>query len=257
MPNIFIFCFIFFFSLSGFSQEEVKKDALSQEGGQVIIRETPPEASPEAVSPEGAPVAPEEADIVELEKERDKQLKQMELVQKSTDPLKNPLGNPVEEMKKLGHQQLNAMSLMDDKVVAILQQTLKDADFSKLTPEFLRASIKEKLKGHFLERVLERFPKLLDIAVDVLRSKEALSGLLGIFARKEDLKTYGYTWLAIFVFSALVKRRIVKPKWNFLRRMRWSMSISLILTSITLTVFYNFFSEEIGPTLSIIQKHLF
>lgn len=256
MPNLLTLFSLFFFSLSGLAQEEVKKDALSDEGGQVIIRETAPAAASEPEAAQEAPVAADEEDIVELEKARQEQLKKAQMVQQTTEPLKAPLGNPVEEMKKLGHKQLGAVALLDEKVVALLQQTLKDADFSKLTPEIIRQSITEKVKGHFMEDVLNRFPKLLDIAVDLLRSKEALSGLLQIFARKEDLKTYGYVWLAIFVFSALIKRRIVKPKWSFFRRMRWSLSITILLTSISLGVFYHFFSEELAPTLGIIQKHL-
>lgn len=257
MPNSFLLLSLFFFTLSGLAQEEVKKDALSDEGGRVIIRESAPAAAAETPVAEQAPVSADEADIIELEKAREKQLKQMELVQKATDPLKAPLGNPVEEMKKLGHKQLSAVALLDDKVVALLQQTLKEADYSQITPEYVRQSIKEKVKGHFFESVFERFPKFLDIAVDLFCSKEAMSGLLGIFARKDDLKTYGYVWLCIFVFSALVKKRIVKPKWSFLRRMRWSLSITLLLTSLSLAVFYNFFSEELAPTISIFQKHLF
>ena len=255
MPNLLSLTLFLFFALPGYSQEEEIKQPLSDQGGQVIVRETAPESVDQSKT---APVVPaEDADLAELERVRAEKLKQMQIIQKSTETLKNPVGNPMEELQKLGHKQIDAVALMDKKVVALLQKVLKEADFSKMTPEVVREMINQKVKGHFMEDVLKTFPKLLDIAVDFVRSKEAMSGMLGIFARKEDLKTFGYTWLAIFVFAALVKRRIIKPKWNFFRRMRWSLAISVILTGVSLTVFYQLFSVEISPTVEILQKHLF
>lgn len=255
MPKFLILLLILFLSLPGFTQEETEKAPLSEGGGTVTIRETAPsEPVAEPNAPAAAPVEEDET-LRQLEAEQKARMEKMKMIQQSTEAMKPK--NPVEELKKLGHSQLNAAALLDEKVVAYLQQTLKEGGMSKVPPEQVRKMLQEKMKGHFMESVVQQFPKLLDIFVDVLRDKDAMPGLLNIFKRKDDLKTYGYLWLAIFVFGMWFKGRIIKPKWPFLRRFKYSSIVSLVLTSSTIYLFYSMFNQELSPTLAIVGKHLF
>ena len=261
MPKILYVLIFVLLSLPGFTQEETPtpttetKEALSPQGGQVTILKSPEAAVEEPVEGQETAVNEDEA-IRELEIARQKQLEKMQMIQKTTEPLAKPIKNPLAEIQALGHKQLNAVALLDAKVLAILQRLIKEGQMSRITPELLKAQIYSKVEGTFWEKILRKFPVLVDIFVEVIRSKEALGGLLGIFVRKDDLKTYGYIWLAIFVFGALIKNRVIKPKWPFRKRFAWSMTISLVLTFGTLAIFYNFFSEELNPTLAIFSKHL-
>lgn len=270
MPKILFVLIFVLMSLPGFPQEGTEsstsapeptptsqtKEALSPDGGTVTIRPGSDSAVEDASVDPAAPTLSEDEAIRELEIARQKQLEKMQMIQKTTEPLAKPIKNPLKEIQALGHKQLNAVALLDAKVLAILQRLIKEGQMSRITPEALNAQIYEKVKGSFWEKVLRKYPVLVDIFVEVIRSKEALGGLLGIFVRKEDLKTYGYLWLAIFVFGALIKNRLIKPKWPFKKRFAFSMTISLFLTVATLAIFYNFFSEELNPTLAIIGKHL-
>lgn len=271
MPKIFLVLIFALLSLPGFSQEETESstaasptestpstkniDQLSPEGGQVTIRPGRP-VGEEAVDPK-LPELSDDETVRELEIARQKQLEKIQAIQKSTEPLAKPIKNPIEEIKALGHKQLNAMALLDDKVLAIIQRLIKEGQMGRITHDALKAQILQKAKGSFWEKVLHQFPVLVEIFAEVIRSKEALGGLIGIFVRKADLKTYGYIWLAIFVFGALIKNRLIKPKWPFKKRFAWSLTISLVLTVSSVAIFYNFFSEELNPTLAIIGKHLF
>jgi hypothetical protein len=253
MPKFFFLLILIFLSLPGFSQEETVKEPLSENGGQVTIRHRP-DVSPADEVPPPAPVSEEDSDVREIENARQKNLEKMKLVETATKPLEAPMLNPIEEIQKLGHKQLDAAALMDDKVLAIMQKVLKEGLLSKLPAEEVRKMILDKAKGSQLEGILTSYPKLLDFCVELMRDKDALSGLMGILMRKNDLKTYGYIWLAIFLFGLFIKYRIIKPKWPFFKRFRYSMSVNIVLSLISLYVFYSFFSKELAPTLSIASK---
>ena len=253
MPKFFFLLILFFLSLPGFSQEETVKEPLSANGGQVTIRQNP-NVSPADQASTQTPAPNEDSDIREIENARLKNLEKMKLVETATKPLAAPIFNPIEEMQKLGHKQLDAAALMDDKVLAIMQKVLKEGLLSKLPAEEVRKMILDKVKGSHFEGMLNRFPKLVDFCVEMLRDKDALSGLMDVLMRKNDLKTYGYIWLAIFLFGLFLKYRIIKPKWPFFKRFRYSMSVNFVLSLISLYVFYSFFSKELAPTLSIASK---
>lgn len=251
-----LFSLLIFVSLSlpGFSQEETVKEALSPHGGQVIIQGNSAPTPDENAAPEAA-ILNEDADVQELETTRLKQLEKMKVIETTTKPLADPVLNPLEEIQKLGYKQINAAALLDDKVLAIMQKTLKTGVMSKLPAAEVKKMIQEKFKGSMLEGIFNKYPKILDIFVDLMRDKDALAGLLGIMIRKDDLKEYGYICLALLIFGLFVKSRIIKPKWPFFKRFLYSITVSFFLSMISFYLFYSYFGTEIGPTLSVISKH--
>lgn len=261
MPKLLISILVLLISLSGFAQGEVRKEPLTPGGGQVIIRSSIDHGQTEipaadSAAPETAPVAVDDESIVdEAKQDQLNQIEKFKKVESATAPILNPK-NLGSELEELGHKQLTAASLMDDKVIAMLQKNLSSGANAKLFESDVRANILAKVKGSFTEKFFVQFPKLLDVAVDIVRDKDALSGLIGIMVRKSDLKDYAYISIAIFVFSLFIKNRVVQPKWNFGKRFIWSMWLNLFFTSISFYLFYTFFSVELGPTLRIFSKHL-
>lgn len=254
MPKFLSILFFLLLTLPGFSQEETL-EPLNPNSGQVTIKGNP--QVPVAEADVAAPIANEDTDdIIELEDARLAHLQKIQQIEAATKPLAEPVLSPLEEIKKLGHTQLDAAAMFDKKVVAILQKTFRDGLLSKLPPEDVRTMILEKVKGSHLESLLKEFPKVLDVLVALLRDKEAFAGLLGIFARKDDLKTYGYICIGLFLFGMFVKSRIIKPKWTFFKRFRYSMTVSIILTSITFYLFFSYFGDEIAPTIDVISKNI-
>lgn len=251
MPKIFLVLFFILFALPGFAQEDNDGG-----GGRVIIRETPPSETHETAP--AAEIIPNEDEVLiqEAEAARLKRMEQVKAIEVVTAPIAEAK-NPIQQIQELGHKQLDAAALMDDRVVVILQDTIRSGAMAKSSDEETKKFLKDKAKGTWAEGLLRRFPKLLSITADIVRSKEAMPGLLGIMLRKEDLKTYGYIWLGIFIFGLFIKGRLVKPKWEYWRRFRWKFTISLILSCLNFGIFYFFFSEELAPTFEIIGKHLF
>ena len=251
MHKLLIVLFLVLIALPGFAQEDHDGG-----GGKVIIRETPGYQADEP-APETTTITDEDQAIIEAaEADRLKQIEKIKAVEQATAPIAEAK-NPLQQIHDLGYEQLDAAALMDTKVIAILQQTIRDGAMAQTSDEDLKKMIKEKVKGTWMEGPVRRFPKLLSIMSDVVRSKEAIPGLLGIMARKEDLKTYGYVWVVIFIFGIYIKSKLVKPKWDFSKRFKWKFVISSILGIINFAIFYSFFGTEIQPTFSIIGKHLF
>jgi hypothetical protein len=263
MPNYFLVFLLFFLGLPCYSQGDLEKEPISSGGGRVIIRggDTPVPSAPaqinnsEQVQPSIAvPEENEDSSIAELESARTKHYEQMKMVEKSVEPLKDPVLNPIDEIKKLGHKQLDFNALLDKRVMVILRDAFKDGLLGHLPEAEVKKIIIEKMKGTRLESVVELFPRLLPFFVDLARDKYVFHSLLTLFERREDLKTYAYIWLVIFIFGLLVKKRLVKPKWGFFRRFRWNMTINFFLTLISFSVFYFMFPIEVDPILKVILK---
>lgn len=248
------FPFVLFFvliALPGFSQEDNGGG-----GGRVIIRPTPGAEVTEPVS-EIVPITDEDQAMIDAaEADRLKQIEKIKAIEAATAPIAEAK-SPLQQIHDLGYEQLDATALMDTKVIGILQETIRAGALAKTSDEDLKKLINEKVKSTWMESLPRRFPRLLSIISDVVRSKEAIPRLLGIMARKDDLKTYGYVWVVIFIFGIYIKSKLVKPKWDFSKRFKWKFVISSILGIINLAIFYSFFGEEIQPTFSIIGKHLF
>jgi hypothetical protein len=259
LKSVFIFTLFLLLPLSGRSQGEVVKEPLSENGGKVIIQNSPAPSeapAPQVTPPDPAVIDPDNTGTAELEMERKKNMQRALRNQQAAEAVAKPILSPLEEIEKLGHKTLDMKALLDVKVIAVFQKSLREGLMSSMTHEQLKSMILEKSKDSFAHQIFVGFPKFLDFIADILRDKEAFPGLLGILARKEDLKSYGYIWIAIFLLSLYIKSRIIKPKWHFARRMYWSFCITLVMTTISLYIFNSYFSDEIAPTISIVMKHL-
>jgi hypothetical protein len=262
LKSVFILILFFFLPLSGRGQEEVVKEPLSENGGRVIIKNSagPNEAPAPQVAPPPDPavIDPDNTGTAELEMERKKNMERALKNQQIAEAVAKPVLSPLEEIEKLGHKSLDIKALLDVKVIAIFQKSMREGLMSSMTQDQVKSMILDMTKDSnpFAHKIFVGFPRFLDFIADFLRDKEAFPSLLGILARKDDLKSYGYIWIAIFLLSLYIKTRIIKPKWHFLRRMYWSFCITLVMTTFSLFIFNSFFSEEIAPTISLITKHL-
>ncbi len=277
MPKFLLLFFFLIQSHPGFCQGDLEKQPLTPNGGKVIIKNTETtevsasqtQASPEStpvetqsaessITEEGRPLTPEEEDqrdLEELKRVQEKQRSQFKQIDKSVDPLREPL-NPISEMQKLTKGQLSAITLLDEKFIKLLKETFKDGLLSGVPRDEVKAMLKLKTKGNLIGDLFDHFPVCLEIAVDLLRDKNAFLSLLDLLLRKEDLKDYAYIAILIFLIGLYIKHRLVKPKWPFFRRFRWKLAISLCLNVITIFVFYLMFSVELDPVLKIINSHL-
>jgi hypothetical protein len=159
--------------------------------------------------------------------------------------------NISDELQKLGHNSVDGAVLLDDKALELIKKALKNNPLQNSKPEEVRKLILDKYEGKPIGKFLEKSPRVLDTFVDILRYKKALSSLVGIFSRKEELRIYMYFWLGLLIGTWLFKKYIVKEK-SFLK----SIIISIFTSLLSLLVFYSMFYDELSPTVNIIAKHI-
>lgn len=167
--------------------------------------------------------------------------------------LENPAFNAVEELKKLGDADVTASSLLDDKVVKVVQRMFKESELKKIPKKQVTDMILEKSKGSMIENYLRNSPRLVDAFADVLRDEKAMPGLVGIFLRKDDLKIYAIIWLVLMFLSYIIKRLVFPPEWQ----KSWPKRalLSLLFTTISVSIFYKMFYAELKPTVTILVEH--
>lgn len=168
-----------------------------------------------------------------------------------------PAFNPQKELKDLGYEHIDARTLTDPRVVAIVKRMFKESGLHKAPPEDVRELILEQTKGGHLHNFLKNHPKILNTFVEILRSEEALPSAVGLFTRKQDLKTYFFIWLFLIIVGFIIKRFYFKKqkKWSKFKIAMMSFFLSSTITFVSLTIFYNMFYEELSPSVKILVYH--
>lgn len=193
--------------------------------------------------------------IQNLEAEKRRQAETAQKLDQAKNALTDPIFNAPEELKKLGHEQITAASLLDDKVIRIIKKMFDQNALKNVSDEEVKSMILEKAKGSYAERFLKKNPRILMMFVDILKDEKAMSSAVGIFLRKSDLKIYGLIWLFLVILSWLIKKYAFNEDWSGGKRFLMSLALSLCVTATSLTIFYNMFYEEISPITKIIVKH--
>lgn len=148
---------------------------------------------------------------------------------------------------------MKSSSLFDKKVQNLLEKNLKEAKLWELPREEVKSQIKEGARGKATEKIFKTFPKLLDLATDMMRSKDAFPGLIQILGKEKALKQYFFIWLFLLISTWLVKKYIFPEEPNFWRRTFTKLMFTCFTSAVSLGVFYLFFQNELSPTISILS----
>src|SRR3989344_695752 len=151
------------------------------------------------------------------------------------------------ELKKLGYDSINAKALTDKRVILLIKRILEESQLSEAPPDVVKGLILEKLKDSLLGSFLKATQRLLDLLVDIMRDKKALSGLIDIVLRREDLKSYIHFWIAFLIAAWLLKKATFQKEWGRLKTIGLGLCVSFIITGVSVTIFYNTFEKELEP----------
>ena len=226
----FILVFILVFSpLLGFSQDEV--------------------------GPEMNTSAEDEVAVEELQRARDERQKTVGAIVQVTETTEK-LFNPTEELKKIGHNQLNAFSLMNKEAILIMERAFKEAKMHEMPAELIRENILASFKGHALEGFFRSSPRLIDFFVEVLKDEKAMISALQIFKDKPRMKIYFYLWIVIMFCSYFLRKLFISKFWSRGIRALASLTFSLTISVITLSSFCLVFETEMKPLIRIIKRYI-
>ncbi len=269
-----VFWLMFFITLPGFAQHgDVREDDVTRpedlEQRVHVLGSNPdapvenPQVNPQVdpqnpdLAPTNANIAPsdDEAMIDNLEAERKKSVEAALMLDKAKNNLTNAAFNAPEELKKLGYETITATALMDEKVVKVVKKMMEQSTLKQATDEEVRKLILDKAKGSLMENYLKNHPKVTDTFVEILKDEKAMSSMVGIFLRRNDLKLYGLFWLGLMILAWLFKKIVFKKDWPRGKHIGLSLLVSFCVTVTSLTIFYNMFSNEISPMAKIIVKN--
>lgn len=159
-----------------------------------------------------------------------------------------------DELKELGYDSITIWALMDERVIRYLQNGLKSGG-QDLPLETVKEIILEKAKGSAFHDFLKNNPAFLNGLADLMRNRRAISSFLGLFLRKDDIRTFGFIWLCFLVMGWLIKKMFFKPEWPKWKHALLSVSVTLLVVYLTMFTFYHVFEKELSPSVKIIQKH--
>ncbi len=216
--SLFSFLFLFFITLSGFAQEE--DENLSQQ--------------------------------IEQEKKQ-----QIQAAVRLNEQKEKAADLTVSVLEKVKSAATSDFDFMDEKARTHIKKMIEESKIWEQSPDQIRRLIMLNVKGKPMEKVFQTFPKFLDVAVAFMRDREALSGLIDFLGKKEELKIYGLLWIGMMILGWVLRKLVVSKTRASGKNFFFKMTVNLLLSIVSIVVFYNMFEKEIGPTVSIIKQHLF
>lgn len=192
--------------------------------------------------------------VEELQAQRTRQIEAAKKLNQAKENLEKPAFDPMGELQKLGYKEINLKTLTDAKALEVVKKMMDQRNLQSASPENVRKALFDKVSPGTQE-FLNEHPKITDAIVDVLRDEKALSSLIGILLRKDDLKRYAMIWFCLIVLSWLFKKIFYGPKWKTGKRMIVSLMLSLTVTTVSLLTFYQLFKSELSPIVRIAGHH--
>jgi len=116
----------------------------------------------------------------DVEFERGKQVEAAVKIDEMNQKALRRIPNIAEKLKKLGHESFTATSMMDERVVQLAKDMLKESPLTKMPEREVKNFILERSRGSFLEHFLLERPKVIDCLVELLRDEKALNSAIGL-----------------------------------------------------------------------------
>ncbi|HXH30769.1 MAG TPA: hypothetical protein VNJ01_08135 [Bacteriovoracaceae bacterium] len=160
------------------------------------------------------------------------------------------------ELKKIGYRALDVSALLDPKVIRILIRAMEETSLHEVPKAEMRKLILSKTKDDTFKAFLAKYPKILDIMVDLLRDRRAMPNFLSILLRKKDLELFLLACLGVLILGILVEKFLFPKSWTSFQKFVMDTTLSFAMGAVTTTLFYKMFQAELSPTLEIIKFHL-
>lgn len=193
--------------------------------------------------------------LEDLEAEKRSQAEAHVKLNEAQENIKSQITDLPAELKKLGHESLNTAALMDEKVIKLMQDAIKQNPLHKKSAREVREAILKQTEGSFIHGYLSDSPKLMNAFVEVLRDEKALTSAMGIFLRKDDLKNYFFIWIGFMTLAWLFKKIFFQKNWPKHKTTFLGIIVSLSFSLMSVTTFYNMFYDELSPAAKILFEH--
>ncbi|HXH74502.1 MAG TPA: hypothetical protein VNJ08_06030 [Bacteriovoracaceae bacterium] len=198
----------------------------------------------------------DEAMLRELERAKKAQAESFNQIDQGVEAVKKAPLTILEELKKAGHKSLDLAAMMDPRMMPAMKRTIKESGMQNMGHAQAKSMIMLKVKDKPMEKVFSMFPKLHNMAAGILIDPDAISSLLDIIPRKEDLKFFGWCSLGLFAFGILLRHLLISKKAGFLQRLFFSLSVHAFITLVIFGLFFIMFEKEVSPSLKVVARYL-
>ncbi len=170
------------------------------------------------------------------------------------EPRGSATADLIEALKK-SDGKLDINNITDPKILHLFKRSFAESPLHKMSREQVKLLIMLKVKGKPLEKLFNSFPKTLEIATDLLLSKEAFPALLNIVEREDDLKFVGVCGLLLLICGYFFSKKVAGNKLPLLRRVALRFGIQSFVTLSIIYVFYMTFKQDLDPALNVISQY--
>lgn len=126
----------------------------------------------------------------------------------------------------------------------------------KLSEAELVAMLKENTRGSSAAQYVDRFPKIMLLAVQLIKDPEALPGMAKVLDDQDKLIHYSGLMIATLLVGFLLKRFMAKEgRTIFVSISLWFIRF-LIMSGLRIAVTVFFFGEELTPAFKVLWKSI-
>lgn len=157
------------------------------------------------------------------------------------------------ELKKLGHNNLGLASLKDPRVKGLIAKQFDESNVSLLSLDDKRKIFNAQFKDSTINEVLDKFPKLKDVIIDVITDKNTMLGLISIVQKHESLNLI-YILVSMIIINFILKK-IFASSPNFLFRFIQRIIINIFTSLLVITTLFFLYKKELTPLVKVVTSH--
>lgn len=168
----------------------------------------------------------------------------------------SPVAGYFDELKKLGHSEINLKTFNDPKAIPWIKKILSESKIDQIPEAKVKLMLKNQFKGTIFDKIFNLFPVTLDIFTAVVRDSKAMPSLIGIFGQRGLLKIFFCVWFATLLLFYYLRKVFISPNAKTYVKIPASILFSLSFSAVSFMIFYYMFTEEVDPTVKVIQRFL-
>lgn len=131
------------------------------------------------------------------------------------------------------------------------------APLQKLSEKELSDMLKENTKGTAAGTYVERFPKMMTIAVRLIKDPEAIPGVVRTVDDQDKLIRFAGLMIATILVGFFLKRLMAKEGRGVLASLGYWFLRSLIMFGLRVGIIVFFYSEELTPAFKVVSRSIF
>lgn len=138
----------------------------------------------------------------------------------------------------------------------VLKKLLKANPMSNMSHDQLKQVMENRFEGTKYGAIIKKHPKILDVMVEMIRDERALPEMVSIMDKHDQLLTYTYIFMGMFILATLLSVFMFQNSGVF-KRILFKIFLTVSLPLINLVIFYFMFKKNLDPTVDIIKRYAF